>query len=248
MTNTEEIIRELKTKGTDERAEHSQRYFKTGKGEYAEGDIFWGVTVPEQRHIAAKYGESMAIEEILPLLKHEVHDVRLTAIFIMVRLFERGDAATKSKVYHAYLSHTAYINNWDLVDSSAHKIVGVHLLHQNDASILYQLAESTLLWDQRIAIIATLAFIKIGELDHTYNLAYKLIHHPHDLMHKAVGWMLREAGKKNIERLRTFLYAHSPNMPRTMLRYAIEKFPETERKHILHVVSKKKPTSLNHGL
>lgn len=238
MSNAEEIIIELKTKGTVERAEHAQRYFKTGKGEYAEGDVFWGVTVPEQRQIAKKYGKSMGIDEVLPLLKHEVHEVRLTAIFIMVRLFERGDAATKSKVYNAYLKHTAYINNWDLVDSSAHKIVGAHLLNQNDAAILYQLAESSFLWDQRIAVIATLAFINKGELDHTYDLALKLIDHPHDLMHKAVGWMLREAGKKDLERLRTFLYAHSQNMPRTMLRYAIEKFPETERKHILHVVSK----------
>ncbi len=238
MRNAEEIIRQLKAKGTAERAEHAQRYFKTGKGEYAEGDVFWGVVVPEQRQIATKYGKSLALEDVLSLLKHEVHEVRLTAIFIMVRLFERGDAATKTVVYNAYLNHTDYINNWDLVDSSAHKIVGAHLLHQNDASILYKLAESSLLWGQRIAIIATLAFIHMGELDHTYDLALKLIGHPHDLMHKAVGWMLREAGKKDLERLRTFLYAHSQNMPRTMLRYAIEKFPENERKHILHVVSK----------
>lgn len=238
MIKAEQIIQALQAKGTAERAEHAQRYFKTGKGEYAEGDVFWGITVPELRRIAAKYRKTMNIEEVLPLLKHEVHEARLIAVFILVGMFERGDMFTKEQVYNVYLKHTIYVNNWDLVDSSAHKIVGAYLLNQSDTSMLYQLAESSLMWDQRIAMVATLAFIKKGKLDNTFNLALKLIHHPHDLMHKAVGWMLREAGKKDLDRLREFLYAHSQNMPRTMLRYAIEKFPEVERKHILHVVSK----------
>ncbi|MCH8021901.1 DNA alkylation repair protein [candidate division KSB1 bacterium] len=212
-------------------AEHSLRFFKTGPGEYGEGDVFLGIRVPVTRKVARKFRE-LPLEQVLKLLKSKFHEERLLALFMLVALFKKGDEEQQKKIYEGYLSHTDFINNWDLVDSSAHQIVGGYLF-ERDRKRLYQLAKSKSLWERRISMIATYTFIKKDDFEDTLKLSEILLTDEEDLMHKAVGWMLREVGKKDIEVEERFLRKHYKKMPRTMLRYAIEKFEEEKRQGYL---------------
>ena len=222
---------DLETAADPEQAKKLQGFFKTGPGEYGEGDIFLGVRVPEQRRIAKKHRD-ISLEETLELLQSNIHEHRLTSLFILTHKYAKGDEETKKNIVDLYLANTAYINNWDLVDSSAHKIIGPWLMDK-PRDLLYQLAESESLWERRISMIATFAFIRQGDLSDSIALAKKLLYDEHDLIHKASGWMLREMGKKDIKLLYSFLDEHAQEMPRTMLRYSIEKLPEEKRKHYL---------------
>jgi len=212
-------------------AEHSQRFFKTGKGEYGEGDIFLGIRVPLLRKLVKKY-RGISITEVRKLLHSKFHEERLLAVLMLVQLFKSGDESVQKQVYDLYLENTEYINNWDIVDISASNIVGAHL-YEKDKAPLYDLVQSKNLWERRIAIIATFYFIRQNEFDDTLKLAEILLNDKEDLIHKAVGWMLREVGKREIELEEEFLQEHYKIMPRTMLRYAIEKFTETSRKMYL---------------
>ena len=212
-------------------AEKLQGFFKTGKGEYGEGDIFLGVRVPEQRRIAKKH-KDISLDETIELLQTNIHEYRLTSLFILTHKLTKGDEETRKQIVDLYLDNTSFVNNWDLVDSSAHKILGVWLLDK-PRDILYQLAASESLWERRISIIATFPFIRDGDLSDAVALAKLLMNDEHDLIHKATGWVLREVGKKDIDTLYTFLDKYSREMPRTMLRYSIEKLPEQQRKHYL---------------
>lgn len=217
------------------------RFFKTGKGEYGEGDIFLGISVPNQRKIAKKYLE-LSLDELNELLHSKIHEHRQTALLILVDKYKkiRLDSSplrleasqARQEIFDFYLKNTKYINNWDLVDLSAPNIVGNFLLNSN-RKVLYKLTVSKNLWEKRIAILATYAFIKNNDFDDILKISTILINDKHDLIHKALGWMLREVGKKNQEVLENFLKKHYRTMPRTMLRYAIEKFDEKKRKSYL---------------
>ena len=224
---TKTITNELQALSDAEKREIFPKFFKAGKGEYGEGDRFLGVTVPNIRAIA-KLHKDISIEEIRDLIQSEWHEVRLCALIIMVEKSKKKDEALRKELFNLYLSQTERINNWDLVDLSCRFIIGEYLLDKS-RDILYQLAQSSLLWDNRIAIVSTYAFIRKGQLEDTYALSDLMMQHPHDLMHKAIGWMLREAGKRNPERLYDYVMSHRADMPRTMLRYAIEKFSPKER-------------------
>lgn len=205
------------------------RFFKTGPGQYGEGDRFIGVTVPEQRAVAKKF-KDLDLIDLQKLLRSDIHEFRLTALIILVDQYKKADTSLQKKINAFYLKNTKYINNWDLVDSSAPGIVGAYVYEYPDAlPVLYTFAHSRLLWERRIAMLATFAFIKAGELDIVFEIAELLRNDTEDLMHKAVGWMLREAGKRDENRLRSFLDAHAAYMPRTMLRYAIERFDPAQR-------------------
>jgi 3-methyladenine DNA glycosylase AlkD len=220
------IIGDLKRFGNPEKAQAVQRFFKTGKGHYAEGDVFWGITVPLVRRIAHLY-KDLATKNLEKLLTHEVHEVRLCALLIMV-----FKSKTEPRhMYTMYLNNISFVNNWDLVDLSAPAIIGDFLIN-TDTSVLYALAKSPSLWEKRIAIVATFAFIKQGQYTDTIHIATILMHDKNDLIHKAVGWMLREIGKRcSVSVLEAFLEVHAATMPRTMLRYAIEHMhPEKKKK------------------
>lgn len=221
------ITDELQAFSTEEKREVLPRFFKTGKGEYGEGDHFLGVTVPDTRTVAKQH-KDISLDEIRNLMQSEWHEVRLCALLIMVEKSKKKDETLRKQLFDLYLSQASRINNWDLVDLSCRFIVGEFLLDKS-RDILYQLAQSPLLWDNRIAIVSTYAFIRKGQLDDTYVLSDLMMKHPHDLMHKAIGWMLREAGKRDPERLYDYVMNHRAEMPRTMLRYAIEKFGPKER-------------------
>lgn len=222
------------------------RFFKAGKGEYAEGDKFLGVTVPEQRLIAKKFRD-LPLKSIESLLKDRYHEVRLTALLILTMQYDKADQKAKKEIVDFYLSHLNFINNWDLVDASAYRIVGDWLI-ERDRSILYRFAKSSHLWTRRISIVSTYAFIRRGDLGDTFKIAEALLKDKHDLMHKAVGWMLREAGKRDQHALHLFLKEHRARMPRTMLRYAIERFPEaTRRQYLLRDQSKTPPPQRPRG-
>ena len=221
------ITDELQAFSTEEKREVLPRFFKTGKGEYGEGDHFLGVAVPDTRTVAKQY-KDISLNEIRNLMQSEWHEVRLCALLIMVEKSKKKDETLRKQLFDLYLSQTSRINNWDLVDLSCRFIVGEFLLDKS-RDILYQLAQSPLLWDNRIAIVSTYAFIRKGQLDDTYVLSDLMMKHPHDLMHKAIGWMLREAGKRDPERLYDYVMNYRAEMPRTMLRYAIEKFGPKER-------------------
>ena len=224
---TKTITNKLQALSDAEKREIFPKFFKAGKGEYGEGDRFLGVTVPNIRAIA-KLHKDISIEEIRDLIQSEWHEVRLCALIIMVEKSKKKDETLRKELFNLYLSQTKRINNWDLVDLSCRFIVGEYLLDKS-RDILYQLAQSPLLWDNRIAIVSTYAFIRKGQLEDTYALSDLMMQHPHDLMHKAIGWMLREAGKRDSERLYDYVMSHRADMPRTMLRYAIEKFSPKER-------------------
>jgi 3-methyladenine DNA glycosylase AlkD len=215
------------------RAAHHLRFFRTGPGEYGEGDRFRGLTVPRVRAIAREYRD-LPLREWSRLLDSPWHEDRLTALIIAVEQFRRGDAARRKAIHELYLSRTDRINNWDLVDLSAPAIVGEYLKGRSRAP-LRRLARSRSLWERRIAMLATAAFLRDGELAPTAEIAKMLLRDEHDLIHKAVGWMLREMGKRDGAALRRFLDEHAPRMPRTALRYAIERFPPAERKRYLAI-------------
>lgn len=229
--NITQLKSDLQNYADADKAVFLQKFFKTGKGEYAEGDILIGVTVPQSRVIAKKY-YNISLGDNIKLLHSKIHEERLVALFILCDKFKRGNEDEKKTIYKLYLDNTKYINNWDLVDSSAYKIVGEYLLNRQ-RSILYKLVKSELLWDRRIAIVSTFAFIKNGQLIDTFILSELLLNDKEDLMHKACGWMMREAGKYDITLVEEFIIKNYNKMPRTMLRYAIEKFPEKRRKSFL---------------
>lgn len=218
---------ELRALGDPARAESSKWFFKTGKGQYGEGDRFLGISVPVLRKTALRYMD-LAFVHLEKLLESSWHEIRLAGLEILVAQYEKGSENVRNKVFEFYLAHTSRVNNWDLVDGSAPYIVGEHLRNR-PRDVLYQLAESTNLWERRIAIVSTLSLIRSGDTEDALALAEKLFGDTHDLMHKAVGWMLREVGKVNEEVLRAFLSEHSGRMPRTTLRYAIERFPAPDR-------------------
>ncbi len=229
--NARSISRLLRELGDAEIAQHSQRFFKTGKGEYGEGDRFLGIRVPVLRQHVRQYRD-VELEEVIELLTSKFHEERLFALLLLVEKFKRGNDRDRSWIYRRYLASTPYINNWDLVDSSADKIVGVYL-EPRSRRPLYKLAKSKLLWERRIAIIATFHFIRQYDFIDTLALCELLLHDKEDLIHKAAGWMLREIGKRDIGAEKLFLDRFHKLMPRTMLRYAIERFHEADRRAYL---------------
>lgn len=228
MLSGHKLQGELQKLKNPQKAKVSQRFFKTGKGGYEEGDIFLGIIVSQQRQIAKKYTH-LALEELQKLLSSKIHEYRLTALFVLMAKYKRAEKPEKREIFDFYLQNTKNINNWDLIDLSAPSIVGDYLLEKGRA-ILCRLAKSKSLWEKRIAILATYAFIRNGHFEETLKISEILLKDPHDLIHKAVGWMLREVGKRNQEVEEKFLQKHYHQMPRTMLRYAIEKFSEGKRK------------------
>ena len=232
------VLLDLSTK---KRAETNAWFFKTGKGEYGEGDEFIGVTVPEQRKVAKRFME-MPFGEIEKLLSGKMHEFRLTALLILIEKYKETDEKGKKKIKNFYIKNIKAVNNWDLVDLSAPKILGAYYFEFGGEEKLYKMAKSKNMWERRIAIVSTFAFIRKEKLELTTDISEMLLGDTHDLMHKAVGWMLREAGKKDKETLVSFLKKHSTKMPRTMLRYSIERFPEPERKKWLKI--SKTPSSI----
>lgn len=225
---TAEAVRELlAAEASPDTARQTRRFFKTGPGDYAEGDVFWGVTAPRMRAVAAA-ARALPLEEVERLLDDPAHEVRACALVILTLRFRTGNDAQQSEIIQLYLRRAERVNNWDLVDISA-GMLG-EWLRRRDRAVLRRLAGSSVMWEQRIAVVATLPLIKAGEYADILDLAATLRRHPHDLMHKAVGWMLREVGKKDKAVLEGFLQAHLRELPRTTLRYAIERFPAAERR------------------
>jgi len=221
----------LRAAADPEKARVLQGFFKTGPGQYGEGDRFLGINVPALRKFAREF-QSLSLADVTGLLQGSWHEERVLALFILVRQYERGDEKTRDAIYRLYLASTERINNWDLVDGSAPYIVGPHLRERSRAP-LYKLAKSKSLWERRIAILATFHFIKHNDYDDALRIAEILLHDDHDLIHKAAGWMLREIGNRDRAVEEAFLRKHAAHMPRTMLRYAIEKFPEALRTRYL---------------
>ncbi len=231
MIKSLSVITELKHAADTQKAQNLSRFFKTGKGQYGEGDIFWGINVPKQHAIAKKY-VSLPLTEIEELINSPVHECRLTGLLILVYKFKKADEILRKELYTFYLKHSKKVNNWDLVDTSAKILVGEYLLDK-DTAILQEYARSKNMWQRRIAILSTAAFIKKDHFDETLKIATILLRDNHDLIHKAVGWMLREVGKRDQAILLSFLEVHAKTMPRTMLRYAIEKMSDDLRLHYL---------------
>ena len=231
MTDEQRVRRDVRKVATRARAKSNQWFFKTGPGEYGEGDRFLGVSLPALRILKRRY-EGLPIRSVRRLLRSPWHEERLLALLILTHQYARGDAPARNIIYRLYLRSTSWINSWDLVDSSASQIVGAHLADR-DRRVLSHLAQSRSLWERRIAVIATFHFIKRGEYKDALAIAGFLLHDRHDLIHKAVGWMLREIGKRNRAVEERFLKRHAGVMPRTMLRYAIERLPERRRRHYL---------------
>ena len=225
---TTQIYNALVARSDEEKKVVLPRFFKTSKGQYGEGDIFLGVTVPNIREVAKEF-KDINFDIIEELIHSPWHEMRMCALLILVNNSKKE--VTKD-TFDFYLSQTKHINNWDLVDLSAPQIVGKFLLNK-ERDIIYRLAESDLLWDNRIAIVSTLTFIRNNDLDDTYQLSLKMMNHKHDLMHKSIGWMLREAGKRDTKRLYDFIMKYKNIMPRTMLRYSIEKFDKETRKELM---------------
>ena len=227
----EDIVEDLDALRDPEKARVLSRFFKTGTGEYGEGDIFLGIPVPLQRKIARKY-PGLSLDDTHRLLSSKIHEHRLVALLILIFKYRRSDGQGKSEIFNFYLQNTSGINNWDLVDLSAQHIIGDYLLTR-DRSLLHKLARSKNLWQRRIAIVATFAFIRTQQFEDTLRIAEVLMPDKHDLIHKSVGWMLREVGKRDEKQLEQFLKKYSGEMPRTMLRYAIERLDERTRKAYL---------------
>lgn len=231
--NTANLVKkELEEIGNVEKSKILSRFFKTGKGEYGEGDIFIGIQVPDQRIVAKKYFKETILEDVDELLKSPIHELRLTALLILTYKYPKSTEQEKKNIYEFYLDHLEYINNWDLVDLSAERIVGEYLLDK-DRSIIYKLAKSEHLWTQRVSILTTFNFIKNKQFEDAVKICEYFLKSKHDLIHKATGWMLREAGKRDIKVLIDFLDKHYKQMPRTMLRYSIEKLSPEQKKHYL---------------
>ena len=222
---------ELRAAAEPSQAMVLQRFFKTGKGDYGEDDVFLGVKIPPIRALVKKYN-GLIIDDAVKLLQSKIHEERMTALLLLVQKFKKANEDEKRKIYTLYIANTKKINNWDLVDLSAPNIVGEYLFGKSYDELIAR-AKSELLWNKRIAVIATFAFIKKGVFEPTFKIAELLINDKHDLIHKAIGWMLREIGKRDIEAEEEFLQIHYKQMPRTMLRYAIEKFPEEKRQNYL---------------
>lgn len=223
-----DIEKNLQRLANPEQAKILQRFFKTGKGQYGEGDIFLGIKVPEQRKVAKKYLD-LSLKEIQEMLSSKIHEHRLTSLFILIEKYKKSNDNEKKKIFDFYLKKTKNINNWDLVDLSAPNIAGDYLSDKS-RGILYKLAKSKNLWERRIAIVSTYAFIRNNQFEDTLKISEILLNDKHDLIHKAVGWMLREVGKRNQAIEEEFLKKHYQTMPRTMLRYSIERFSEGKRK------------------
>lgn len=226
-----ELRNRINVQADDKHAKTMQWFFKTGPGEYGEGDVFAGLKVPAQRKIAKEFTH-LNFSELTDLLSSEIHEERLIALLILVNQYQKSDALKKEEIFNYYLDNIKGINNWDLVDLSAPKIVGEHLLSR-DKKLLFKFAKSKNLWERRISILSTYTFIKAGKLDTTLAISDILLGDEHDLIHKAVGWMLREVGKQDLSAEEKFLKSRYKKMPRTMLRYAIERFPDSKRKKYL---------------
>ena len=226
-----QIKKELFRLGDSERAKQLAKYFKTGKGQYGEGDVFLGIPVPEQRKVAKRY-VNLSMEEVQELLRSEIHEYRFTALLVLVSKYRNADSTNKQKIFKFYLTNSGFLNNWDLVDLSAPKIVGDYLATR-ERSLLFKLTNSPSLWERRIAVLATFTFIDNNDFKDALAIAKLLLFDENELIHKAVGWMLREIGKRDKELLEKFLDEYKSRMPRTMLRYSIEKFSEDKRKYYL---------------
>ncbi len=226
------ILNDLDQQKDPERAVNLARFFQTGAGQYGEGDKFLGLTVPVLRQAVRLYWRDLSLADIDHLVASKYHEHRLTGLLILVKQYEKGTATVKKTIFDYYLAHLDRVNNWDLVDLTAPNIVGDYLL-THPRAILYRYVKSNNLWHRRVAILATATFIRHGEFVDTLALATILLADPHDLIHKAVGWMLREVGKRDLPTLVSFLDVYATAMPRTMLRYAIEKLPPTARAHYL---------------
>lgn len=230
MNQSKDILKELKSLSNKEKREFFPRFFKTGKGEYGEDDIFWGITVPNIREVAKRYFKDISLEEVKPLLNSEVHEVRLTGYIILTYKFEKGDINTKRDIYHFYINNLKGCNNWDIVDLSCYKILGEYLyISKQSVDILYDFAKSKDMWKQRISIVSTFSFIKKNEFRYTLEISKILLKSKEDLIQKAIGWMLREVGKRDIDVLREFLNENIKSMSRTTLRYTIERMSKEER-------------------
>lgn len=227
----EAVHEQLLSLASPEIAEHSQRFFKTGAGEYGEGDQFLGIRVPVLRQQVTRY-QQLPNDQVIRLLQSPFHEERLFALLVWVKQFQKASKEEQAHLYDLYLRHTQFINNWDLVDSSAYQIVGT-FLEGKDRHPIYPLAQSQSLWERRIAMMATFQWIRNYDFEDALAIAKLLLHDKEDLIHKVVGWMLREIGKRDLETEKGFLKAHYQEMPRTMLRYAIEKFPKSERQRYL---------------
>lgn len=222
-----EIHNKLMEIANPQHAINLQRFFKTGKGDYGEGDIFLGIRNPEIRDLVKLFFK-VELDVIIKMLASKYHEERMLSLLILVKKFSKADENGKAKIFNLYISNTKYINNWDLVDLTAPNIIGAYLANK-DKDLLFQFANTNNLWEKRISIISTAAFIRANYFDTTFQISELLLHDKYDLIHKAVGWMLREIGKREIDAELMFLNAYYKDMPRTMLRYAIEKFPEELR-------------------
>ncbi|MHC4434880.1 MAG: DNA alkylation repair protein [Planctomycetota bacterium] len=230
---TKNILKRLRELGDSDVAAHSQRFFKTGPGQYGEGDKFLGIRVPTVRKCVRKY-RTISLQDTVGLLESAFHEARLLAVLILVAKYSAAkEDGEREAVYRSYLHHTAFINNWDLVDSSAEHIVGAHLFDRSRRPI-YRLVRSSVLWERRIGVMSTFHFVKREDFSDTLAIAELLLGDKEDLIHKAVGWMLREVGNRDRKTEERFLTRHYKQMPRTMLRYAIEKLPDVERLAYLH--------------
>ncbi|MEG0012128.1 MAG: DNA alkylation repair protein [Muribaculaceae bacterium] len=232
MKNIISWKQELQNVARPEKIKILSGFFKTYKGGYGEGDIFIGITVPENRKIAKQYYE-LALSDIEQMLQSEIHEFRLSALLCLIQKYEKSDFNKKEEIVNFYLLHTATINNWDLVDLSAPKIIGNYMLWNDNSSILQNLSRSNNMWEQRIAIVSTYTMIKNNQFDSTIDIAKIYLTHKHDLIHKATGWMLREIGKRDIKRLFDFLDTYARIMPRTTLRYAIERLDSETRNYYM---------------
>ncbi len=229
--NLIELRKEIKKQANPEQAAILQRFFKTGKGEYGEGDIFYGIKVPVQRKIVKQF-KDLSLKDLQVLILSKVHEERLIALLILVAQFKKADETKRKRIFKFYIKNRKRINNWDLVDLSAPNIIGEYLLDK-EKDLLYQFALSNNLWEKRMAILSTFTFIRNGLFEDTLAISRILLKDKHDLIHKAVGWMLREVGKRNVKVEEEFLRQHYKTMPRTMLRYAVEKFSENKRRSFL---------------
>lgn len=234
MKSVNDIKQALEILAIPEKAEFFPKFFKTGKGEYGEGDIFIGVTVPDQRSVAKDFYNKISLEELSELLSSKIHEHRLTALLMLILKFEKSkEKSQQREIIDFYLSHLNFINNWDLVDTSCYKILGRYCFENQEEKLLIDLSNSDKMWEKRIAIVGTMHYIKKGNFELTKEFVKRNLQHPHDLMHKANGWLLREMGNKNESELLDFLNLHYKEMPRTCLRYAIEKLDESLRQDYL---------------
>ena len=234
MSVSAEIKQALEMLAIPEKAKFLPKFFKTGKGEYGEGDLFLGVIVPDQRKMAKAFYNKISLEELSKLLSSKYHEHRLTALLILILKFEKSKETMQQKeIVNFYLNHLEFINNWDLVDTSCYKILGRYCFENQQEKLLIDLSNSDKMWEKRIAIVGTMHYIKQGRFELTKEFVKTNLHHPHDLMHKANGWLLREMGNKNEQQFLDFLYHHYKEMPRTCLRYAIEKLDENLRQDFL---------------